>query len=39
MPAQRMNRHEFFAKLSQLDEDGLRKVLGDLHWRGSASLR
>jgi uncharacterized protein YfiM (DUF2279 family) len=39
MPAKRMNRDEFFAKLTQLDEDGLRKVLWGLYWRGSASLR
>lgn len=34
-----MNREEFFAKLSPLDEDGLRKVLWNLYWRGSAPLR
>jgi hypothetical protein len=34
-----MNREEFFAKLSSLDEDGLRKVLWSLYWRGSAPLR
>ncbi len=39
MPAKRMNREEFFAKLSSLDEDGLRKALWDLYWRGSAPLR
>jgi hypothetical protein len=39
MPAKRMNREEFFAKLSSLDEDGLRKVLWSLYWRGSAPLR
>ena len=39
MPATRMNRDEFFAKLSPLGEDGLRKVLWNLYWRGSASLR
>jgi hypothetical protein len=39
MPANRMNRDEFFAKLSPLDEDRLRKVLWNLYWRGSASLR
>jgi len=27
VPAKRMSREEFFAKLSSLDEDGLRKVL------------
>ncbi len=39
MPAKRMNREEFFAKLSPFDEDGLRKVLWSLYWRGSAPLR
>jgi hypothetical protein len=34
-----MNREEFFAKLSSLDGDGLRKVLWSLYWRGSAPLR
>ncbi len=39
MPAKRMNRDEFFAKLSPLGEDGLRKVLWSLYWRGPAALR
>jgi hypothetical protein len=39
MPSKRMNREEFFAKLSPLDEDRLRKVLWNLYWRGSAPLR
>ena len=39
MPPNRMNRDEFFAKLSPLDEDRLRKALWNLYWRGSASLR
>jgi hypothetical protein len=34
-----MNREEFFAKLSPLDEDRLRKVLWNLYWRGPAPLR
>lgn len=34
-----MNREEFFAKLSPLDEDRLRKVLWNLYWRGSAPVR
>jgi hypothetical protein len=34
-----MNREEFYAKLSSLDEDGLGKVLWNLYWRGSAPLR
>src|SRR5947207_1343857 len=39
MPARRMNRDEFFAKLSSLGEDALAKVLWNLYWRGSAALR
>jgi hypothetical protein len=39
MPANRMNREEFFAKLAPLDEDRLRKVLWNLYWRGPASVR
>lgn len=39
MPAQRMNREEFFAKLAPLDEAGLRKALWNLYWRGSAQVR
>ena len=39
MPANRMNRDEFFAKLAPLDEDRLRKVLWNLYWRGSATVR
>jgi len=39
MPPKRMNREEFFTKLSPLDESGLRKVLWNLYWRGSAPLR
>ena len=39
MPARRMNRDEFFAKLSPLGEDGVAKVLWNLYWRGSAALR
>ncbi len=39
MPPKRMNREEFFAKLSPLDEDGLRKVLWNVYWRGPAPLR
>jgi hypothetical protein len=39
MPAKRMNREEFFAKLGPLDEDRLRKALWNLYWRGSAAMR
>jgi hypothetical protein len=34
-----MNRDEFFAKLSPLDADQLRKILWTLYWRGSGPLR
>jgi hypothetical protein len=39
MPANRMNREEFFAKLAPLGEDALRKALWNLYWRGSAAVR
>lgn len=39
MPAHRMNRDEFFAKLATMDEDRLRKALWNLYWRGSAPMR
>jgi hypothetical protein len=39
MPADRMNREEFFAKLAPLDDDRLRKVLWNLYWRGPAAVR
>jgi hypothetical protein len=39
MSAKRMNREDFFAKLASLDEDRLRKVLWNLYWRGSATMR
>ena len=39
MSPKRMNREEFFAKLSPLDEDRLRKVLWNVYWRGSAQMR
>src|SRR5216683_777474 len=35
----RMNREEFFAKLSPMDAEQLRKALWNLYWRGSAPLR
>jgi hypothetical protein len=34
-----MNRDEFFAKLSPLGQDGLRKVLWNVYWRSPAALR
>jgi hypothetical protein len=39
MAANRMNRDEFFAQLSRLDDDRIRKALWNLYWRGSAELR
>lgn len=34
-----MNREQFFAKLAALDEEGLKKALWNLYWRGSATVR
>lgn len=39
MPAHRMNRDEFHAKLAALDEECVRKALWTLYWRGSAQMR
>ncbi len=39
MPANRMNREEFYAKVSPLDAEQLRKVLWTLYWRGTAQAR
>jgi hypothetical protein len=39
MVTTRLSREEFFAKLSPLDSERLRKVLWSLYWRGSAPLR
>lgn len=39
MPQQRLNRDEFFARLAPLDEDGLKKALWNLYWRGAAPVR
>ena len=39
MPAHRMNRDEFHAKLAGRDADDLGKILWTLYWRGSASMR
>jgi hypothetical protein len=35
----RMNREQFFGKLTSLDEERLKNVLWTLYWRGSADLR
>ncbi|HEX2746272.1 MAG TPA: hypothetical protein VHO07_21550 [Streptosporangiaceae bacterium] len=39
MAANRMNRDEFYAKVSPLDADQLRKALWTLYWRGTAQVR
>ena len=39
MPANRMNREQFYAKVSGLDAGQLRKVLWTLYWRGTAQAR
>jgi hypothetical protein len=36
---ERLNREQFFDKLSEMDEAGLKKALWTLYWRGSASVR
>src|SRR5258708_548076 len=36
---ERMNREQFYAKLSPLSLDDLRKVLWTLYWRGTAAMR
>ena len=39
MPADRMNREEFYAKVSPLDAEQLRKALWTVYWRGTAQVR
>lgn len=39
MAPKRMNRDEFFAQLSRLDDHQIKKALWNLYWRGSAQLR
>ena len=39
MAADRLNRAEFYQRLSALDEAGLMKALWSLYWRGSAAMR
>jgi hypothetical protein len=39
MPANRMNRDEFYAAMAANDDARLRKVLWNLYWRGNAQLR
>lgn len=37
--AKRMDREQFFGVVSGLDQDRLRKVLWNVYWRGTASMR
>jgi hypothetical protein len=39
MPANRMNRDEFYAAMAASDDARLRKVLWTVYWRGNAQLR
>ncbi|HET9080858.1 MAG TPA: hypothetical protein VFO01_10150 [Trebonia sp.] len=39
MPANRMNRDEFYAAMAPLDGERLRKVLWTVYWRGTAQVR
>jgi hypothetical protein len=39
MPANRMNRDEFFAAMAPHDDARLRKILWTVYWRGNAQLR
>lgn len=39
MPANRMNRDEFYTAMAPSDDARLRKILWTLYWRGSAQLR
>jgi hypothetical protein len=39
MPANRMNRDEFYAAMTPHDDARLRKILWTVYWRGNAQLR
>ena len=39
MPANRMNRDEFYTAMAPNDDARLRKILWTLYWRGNAQLR
>jgi hypothetical protein len=39
MPANRMNRDEFYTAMASNDDARLRKILWTLYWRGNAQLR
>lgn len=39
MASKRLNRDEFFDRLAEMDQAGLKKALWTLYWRGSAPMR
>jgi hypothetical protein len=39
MPANRMNRDEFYAAMAPYDDARLRKILWTVYWHGNAQLR
>jgi len=39
MPANRMNRDQFYTAMAPNDDARLRKILWTLYWRGNAQLR
>lgn len=39
MAVNRMNREEFYAKVTPLDAEQLRKILWTLYWRSTAQVR
>jgi len=39
MAVERLNREQFFDRLAEMDEAGLKKALWTLYWRGSAVTR
>jgi hypothetical protein len=39
MPANRMNRDEFYTAMAPNDDVRLRKILWTLYWRGNAQVR
>ncbi len=39
MPANRMNRDEFYTAMAPIDDARLRKILWTVYWRGNAQLR
>ncbi|GAC1544494.1 MAG: hypothetical protein NVS3B12_33250 [Acidimicrobiales bacterium] len=39
MSTSRMNREQFFARLATVEDEQLKKVVWNLYWRGSATMR